>query len=124
MNNSIKGFLVMTSMLIPAIVFFGQESATQNLQTIQLSPTDEVPDFFRYSGADIPLISGHRGGREPGYPENSIEAFENVLKSTPAFFEIDPRVTKDSVIVLMHDATLERTTDGRGKLIDLTWDEA
>lgn len=58
-----------------------------------------------------------------GYPENSIEAFEYVLSHTPAFFEIDPRLTKDSVIVLMHDATLERTTTGTGKLADHTWAE-
>jgi glycerophosphoryl diester phosphodiesterase len=38
----------------------------------------------------------------------------------PAFFEIDPRLTKDSVIVLMHDATLDRTTDATGKLSDYT----
>src|SRR5690606_24037394 len=41
----------------------------------------------------------------------------------PAFFEIDPRLTKDSVIVLMHDATLDRTTTATGKLSDYTWEE-
>lgn len=41
----------------------------------------------------------------------------------PAFFEIDPRLTKDSVIVLMHDATLDRTTTGKGKVKDYTWEE-
>ena len=34
-----------------------------------------------------------------------------------------PRLTKDSVIVLMHDATLDRTTSGKGKLADFTWNE-
>ncbi len=48
---------------------------------------------------------------------------EYVLKHTPAFFEIDPRLTKDSVIVLLHDATLDRTTTGKGKLSDYTWEE-
>jgi glycerophosphoryl diester phosphodiesterase len=41
----------------------------------------------------------------------------------PAFFEIDPRLTKDSVIVLMHDETLDRTTTGKGKLSDYTYAE-
>ena len=36
----------------------------------------------------------------------------------PAFFEVDPRLTKDSVIVLMHDATLDRTTDATGNFFD------
>ena len=69
------------------------------------------------------IISGHRGTHITGYPENSIEGFEYVLNHTPAFFEIDPRVTKDSVIVLLHDATLDRTTNGTGKLADYTWEE-
>lgn len=69
------------------------------------------------------IISGHRGTHITGYPENSIEGFEYVLNHTPAFFEIDPRLTKDSVIVLLHDASLDRTTNGTGKLADYTWEE-
>lgn len=76
---------------------------------------------FAYSGDGSLLVSGHRGGREKGYPENSLEGFRNVLKQMPAFFEIDPRLTKDSVIVLMHDATLDRTTTAKGPLSDYTW---
>lgn len=76
---------------------------------------------FKYKGDGSVIVSGHRGGREKGYPENSKEGFENVLRQLPAFFEIDPRLTKDSVIVLMHDATLDRTTTGKGRLSDYTW---
>ncbi len=48
---------------------------------------------------------------------------ENTLKYTPAFFEVDPRLTKDSVIIIMHDATLDRTTNGTGKVMEYTWEE-
>lgn len=95
-----------------------------SLNTIRVESAKDLHRFFRYTGSDVPLISGHRGGMEPGFPENSIEALEHVLEVTTAFFEIDPRLTKDGVIVLMHDAMLERTTNGVGKLIDLTWEEA
>lgn len=78
---------------------------------------------FKYKGDGSVIVSGHRGGRERGYPENSLEGFENVLRQMPAFFEIDPRLTKDSVIVLMHDPTLERTTNGKGRLCDYTWEQ-
>ena len=78
---------------------------------------------FRYTEEGSIIVSGHRGGREPGYPENSLEGLQYVVEQMPAFFEIDPRLTKDSVIVLMHDATLDRTTTGRGKLCDYTYDE-
>ncbi len=76
-----------------------------------------------YKGDGSILVSGHRGGREKGYPENSLEGFQNVLRQMPALFEIDPRLTKDSVIVLMHDATLDRTTTGKGLLSNYTWEE-
>src|SRR5690606_2453185 len=64
-----------------------------------------------------------RGGARPGFPENCIATFENTLKHTHAILEVDPRLTKDSVIVLMHDATLDRTTNGTGKVSDYTWAE-
>lgn len=79
--------------------------------------------FFQSKEIQLPIVSGHRGTHIPGVPENSIEAMEYVLQHTPAFFEIDPRITKDSVIVLHHDATLDRTTTGTGKLSDYTWEE-
>lgn len=69
------------------------------------------------------LISGHRGARGIGVAENSLNTFREITKEMPVFFEIDPRLTKDSVIVLLHDETLDRTTTGTGKLSDYTWDE-
>ena len=84
---------------------------------------EELQEFFRYKEGDKIIVSGHRGGREKHFPENSIENFQNVLNQMPAFFEIDPRLTKDSVIVLMHDEMLDRTTTATGKLADYTWKE-
>lgn len=83
----------------------------------------QMSTYFEYSGKKKHIISGHRGTHIKDYPENSIEGFDYVLKHTPAFFEVDPRLTKDSVIVLLHDSTLDRTTTGTGKLSDYTWDE-
>lgn len=93
------------------------------LHTLNVGTVSELQEYFRYTGEDVPLISGHRGGTYRLYPENCIETMEYVLAHTPATFEIDPRLTKDSVIVLMHDATLDRTTNGTGKLSDYTLDE-
>lgn len=93
------------------------------LNILKVNRKGAIHNFFKHTGNDIPIISGHRGGIIPGFPENSIEAFENTLKYTPAFFEIDPRLTKDSVIVLLHDANMERTTNGKGKLSDYTWEQ-
>ncbi|TCK82922.1 glycerophosphoryl diester phosphodiesterase [Albibacterium bauzanense] len=94
-----------------------------SLKAIRLDNTKALHDFFRFKEGNAVIISGHRGGMVEGFPENSIATFENTLRNTPAFYEIDPRLTKDSVIVLMHDATLDRTTTGTGKVSDYTWEE-
>ena len=95
-------------------------SAQKTIHVLKIGNAKDLRSFFAYTGNDIPFISGHRGGVNKGFPENSIEAFENTLRHTPATFEIDPRLTKDSAIVLMHDATLDRTTTGTGKVGDYT----
>lgn len=82
----------------------------------------QLHQYFKYQ-PDKKIISGHRGTVENGFPENSIAALEEVLKHTPAFFEIDPRLTKDSVIVIHHDKILGRTVTGSGKVSDYTWEE-
>ncbi len=92
----------------------------QKMNVLKIKDAKELRAFFKYTGKDVPFVSGHRGGINKGYPENSIEAFANTLRHTPAMFEIDPRLSKDGVPVLMHDATLERTTTGKGKVGDYT----
>ncbi|QNL50444.1 glycerophosphodiester phosphodiesterase family protein [Olivibacter sp. SDN3] len=105
------------------ISFCSYSIAQQKLYIVPLKKAADLYQFFAYHGRNKPIISGHRGGMEMGFPENSLEAFENTLKYIPAFYEIDPRLTKDSIIVLMHDATLERTTTGKGKVSDYTYQE-
>ena len=86
-------------------------------------------DRFRYKAGQQPLISVHRGGGDlKGYPENCLESFAYVARQigrpgAPAVIECDIDLTRDSVLVMMHDATLERTTTGTGKLIDRTYAE-
>jgi glycerophosphoryl diester phosphodiesterase len=97
--------------------------AQDKLNVLKIKTAKDLHAYFQFTGNDPILITGHRGGMVKGFPENSIATFENTLKHTPAFFEIDPRLTKDSVMVLMHDATLDRTTTGKGKLSDYTYEE-
>lgn len=91
------------------------------LHTVQINSIEELQAYFTYDpGRDI-LVSGHRGGMMPGYPENCIESCEKTLSMMPTFFEIDFSFTKDSVLVLMHDLTLDRTTTGKGRVADYTY---
>src|SRR3954466_2556286 len=77
-------------------------------------------DLLKYTGEPLPLVSGHRGGAAVGFPENCIPTFEHTLGQTFAMLEIDPRYAKDGTIVVHHDATLERTTTGKGPVTDFT----
>lgn len=117
---------LLLSLQLPVIFLFINCSSAiqaQNLHRLPIKTVQDLHAFFKWDAKKPPIISGHRGGMVAGFPENSIATFENTLKHTPAFFEIDPRLTKDSVIVLLHDATLDRTTTGTGKLSDYTWAE-
>lgn len=100
-----------------------ESTQAQSLHRLPIQTTGDLHAFFKWTAQKKTIVSGHRGGMVKGFPENSLATFENTLKHTPAFFETDPRLTKDSVIVLLHDATLDRTTTGTGKLSDYTWDE-
>ncbi|WP_432709799.1 glycerophosphodiester phosphodiesterase family protein [Pedobacter sp.] len=106
-----------------AVVAFGQNASAQQMHHLKIKNAKKLQSFFKYTGKDRPIISGHRGGMVNGFPENSIETFENTLRYTPAFYEIDPRLTKDGVVVLMHDETVDRTTNGTGKVSDFSYEE-
>lgn len=62
-------------------------------------------------------VIGHRGNRAHA-PENTIESLMQALSLGVDALEFDIHVSRDGVPVLMHDPTLERTTSGRGKVID------
>jgi glycerophosphoryl diester phosphodiesterase len=66
------------------------------------------------------FVAGHRGDRASA-PENTLPALERVLESEMEFVETDVQLTKDGVPILMHDDTVDRTTNGKGAVADLTW---
>ena len=64
----------------------------------------------------------HRGGAAH-WPENTLVAFRGGLAAGCPWIETDVHMTRDGHIVCFHDHDLERTTDGRGKIWELTLDE-
>jgi glycerophosphoryl diester phosphodiesterase len=69
-----------------------------------------------------PLIYAHRGGAALR-PENTIAAFDHGLACGAEGLEFDVHLSRDGVVVIHHDDTLERTTNGRGPLAALTASE-
>jgi glycerophosphoryl diester phosphodiesterase len=62
----------------------------------------------------------HRGGVEPGYPENTLRAYRRAIDLGADVIEIDLRATRDGAIVIIHDDSVDRTTNGRGKVAELS----
>ncbi len=92
-------------------------------QVFNLKTVDDLYHFLTYNENSFPLVSAHRGGPSDGFPENAIPTFAEVASKMPAIIECDIAMTKDSVLVLMHDETLDRTTTGKGKLSRKTFEE-
>lgn len=92
-------------------------------QVFNLKTVDDLYHFLTYNENSFPLVSAHRGGPSDGFPENAIPTFAEVASKMPAIIECDIAMTKDSVLVLMHDETLDRTTTGKGKVSRKTFEE-
>lgn len=71
--------------------------------------------------SDYVVVISHRGDWR-NYPENSIPAIESVIRMGVDMMELDVKMTKDSVLVLMHDQTINRMTNGKGLIKDMTYD--
>ena len=72
--------------------------------------------------AGAPLLIAHRGGAKLA-PENTLAAFGQAVDVWEAdLLELDVRATSDGEIVVIHDATVDRTTDGTGDVADLPWE--
>lgn len=67
----------------------------------------------RFSDPATVLVAAHRSVHNH-YPENSLPAFQAALDAGVDIIETDVKVTKDGIPVLMHDRTINRTTNGKG----------
>ena len=79
----------------------------------------EVKEVLQY---DRPIVLAHRGGSSIA-PEHTMIAFEKAQSLGVDGFEIDIRLTKDEEIVVFHDETVDRTSDGTGSIKDFTLEE-
>jgi len=64
-------------------------------------------------------VAAHRGDWRNA-PENSLQVYKLAMSAGVDTIEVDLKVSKDSVLVILHDQTLNRSTTGKGKLSDYT----
>lgn len=88
-------------------------SAQSNLDSI-------LNDF--YNRPDRVLVAAHRAAHA-AYPENSVAAMKEAIRLGVDIIETDIRETKDGVLIIMHDKTIDRTTTGKGLVAEKTYAE-
>lgn len=105
--------------LVVLILIF---SCNQSEIKTNSSGLDQILTKFHEPSSNKILIAAHRA-MHTKYPENSLIAFQHSIDSGIDIIETDIRTTKDGKLVLLHDGTVDRTTDGKGELSDFTFDE-
>lgn len=114
----------MTIRPIPAALLVAGAAWLSVAGLAQSPQAGEAAAFLRcMDQAGVTLVSAHRGGPAPGYPENAIETFERTARMGPVLLEVDVRQSADGTLLLMHDQTLDRTTTGSGPVGDSAWAE-
>ena len=96
----IRGFVIGCALLFTGLSVVGQERSAA-LRKKLLDPNGEV------------MVASHRAAHAK-YPENSIDAIREAIRLQVDIIEIDVKVSKDGVPFLMHDRTMNRTTNGKG----------
>ena len=96
-------------------VIYGVLASTQGTRATEAA-------FFRHVGTR-PLVIAHRGGARLA-PENTLSAFRSAVDLGVDVIELDVRGTSDGELVVMHDALVDRTTDGHGQIVEMTLAEA
>ena len=64
------------------------------------------------------VVIAHRGDHVHA-PENSLLALQEAIRNSVDYVEVDLRTTRDRHIVIMHDSTVDRTTNGKGKVSEM-----
>lgn len=82
-----------------------------------------IQKTFRQNLSSFPAIAAHRGGFDNNLPENSLALFDYTIKHTsmkPVILEVDIRVSAEGTLFVMHDNTVDRTTNGAGDISQLS----
>jgi glycerophosphoryl diester phosphodiesterase len=116
-----------TSLLLALSLLGGAAPASAEPSAPPMSSTDSTEEeamprnSLRLPHGDEPevMIVAHRG-QWRSHPENSVPGIVRAIQDGADIVEIDLALTKDGHLVLMHDATVDRTTDGSGRVEDMT----
>jgi glycerophosphoryl diester phosphodiesterase len=121
--KKIVGFILLLLFFVLVVLPFLQRFFGTEYYHVSFKDVSSLQKYLAYSPHKSPLIAAHRGGPQAGFPENCMQTFQHSLKYAPCLIECDIRRSKDSILVLMHDEELNRTTTGRGHIQDFTFQQ-
>ncbi|MFD4943386.1 glycerophosphodiester phosphodiesterase family protein [Streptomyces sp. NPDC058409] len=98
----------------------GGPSAAKGPAALSGTPAERAYRDFKDHGPRAKILTAAHRAQWRKAPENSVPAFLAAFKDGAEIVETDVRSTKDGQLVLMHDETVDRTTNGTGKVSDLT----
>lgn len=95
--------------------------ALSTMYTFAQTRVDEIRTMLLSRDTSSVIVVAHRADWR-NFPENSLEGIESAIQMGVDIVELDVQMTKDSVLILMHDKSLNRTTTGRGNIADVDWE--
>lgn len=112
--SKIRTLMCVTILFLSIFTLNGSIHAQMNDMPLPVSLYSENTDNF--------VVIGHRGA-SAYYPENTMSAFKAAYEMGAEMIELDILLSRDGIPVVIHDETLERTTNGAGKVADHTYEE-
>ena len=111
----------MLSLCVPANAEKRNQPCTKTTKycTNASVPVTEILFHFWNPSSKRVLVAAHRADWHAA-PENSLPAIQSCIDNGVDIVEVDNKLTKDGFLVIMHDQTVDRTTNGKGKVSDYT----
>ena len=113
---------ISTALVSAAPLSDGQAQTMTKPSQPAVSKAAKVAAALHDPNTDYVVVVAHRGDWR-NWPENSLPAIESVIGMGVDVMELDLKMTRDSVLVLSHDETLDRCTTGSGRISDYTYQE-
>ena len=105
-----KKVILIVSIVLALVIVWFVASFTRGAFTAKRASTEDL------------IITAHRGGAKLG-AENSLDCFSKGIAAGATSIEIDVHITADNQIVVCHDPTVDRTTNGSGAINDMTLEQ-
>ena len=110
-----------SSLLILSVLFLFSCQKEMNINVYKKTSIQEKIANLKDAKNNQVIVVSHRGDWRNA-PENSLQAIKNCITMGVDMVEIDIRETKDGHLVVIHDKTLDRTTNGKGKVKEWSLD--